>query len=363
MALLAAFAWTVPRLWCGRHAKAFLEGGEAMWTAIADEVARQDVPEPSDFTTGSERFDGEWAFATCQMTIMGLGQVIRALPGKREKYLPAMRECARAMQTPQMLEFASAAWGEEGLSALEGSNGHAYLGYLALALGVLREHDPGCPEVAVHDDLVDALERRLEASASGVIETYPGEAYPADVSAVVGSIGQRAGADAVQRWSHLAREKLVDPDTGLLFQSVDPVTAEPRGVPRASGTALAIYFLSFADPGLSEDLYEALVRQGYREPLGLGFGTVREYPEGTFGIGDVDSGPVILGFGTSATGFALAGARIHGDGRVYRGIFRSAVLAGCPVRRQGRWRWMTGGAIGNAILLAMLTASPVSGSK
>jgi hypothetical protein len=331
-----------------------------MWAAVADEVASQAGAEASDFATGSERFDGEWAFATCQMTVLGLGQVVRAMPDSRDRYLPAMRSCARAMQTPEALSFGTSAWGEKGLATLKGGSGHAYLGYLALALGALRELDPGCPEVAIHDDLVDALERRMGASTSAVIETYPGEAYPADVSAVMGAIGQRARiagtdtSDLVTRWSRLARASLVDPGSGLLYQSVDPATAAPTDGPRASGTALAVYFLSFVDPALSRDLYRALVATCYREPFG--FGALREYPPGTSGQGDVDSGPVILGLGASATGFTLAGARIHSDPRVHAAIFRTAVLAGWPVLREGRWRWRTGGRLGNAVLLAMLTA-------
>ncbi len=361
--LLLGVTWTVPRHGCGRHAASWYEADEARWVSLADEVVRWTDVDAGDFDTGSERFDGEWAFVACQMTILGLGQVIDEHPAQRERYLPAMQTCAEAMQREGALAFGTRAWGEAGLETLESDRGHAYLGYLALALGVLREHDPDTPHAALHDALVEALVRRVDAAPHGLIETYPGEAYPTDTSAVIGAIGQHAAltgtdrADWLAAWSKLLRDQHQDPTSHLLYQAIDPATGVPIDQPRGSGTALAIYFLSWADPELSHELYVWLRRQCYRFPAGLGFGAIREYPHSApGGGGDVDSGPVILGYGTSATGFALAGARLHGDRETYTGLYRTASLVGAPVQRHGRTTFATGGPLGNAILLAMLTA-------
>jgi hypothetical protein len=363
VSLLLVVTWTVPRHWCGRHAAAYYEADEETWLALGDEVARWTDVDSGDFQTGDERFDGEWAFVTCQMTILGLGQIIDEYPEHRQRYLPAMRQCGDAMQSPGALSFGTRAWGQEGLSSLESDQGHAYLGYLALALGVLREHDPGTPHAAVHDQLIEALVRRVDASDSRMFETYPDEAYPTDMSAVIGAIGQHAaltGTDRdewLQAWSGTVRERYVDPDSGLLYQAIDPLSGDPRDQPRGSGTALAIYFLSFADPDLSSELHRSLTGQCFRSPAGLGFGAIREYPPSAAGgFGDIDSGPVVFGFSTSGTGFALAGARLHQDRRTYVGITRTAHLFGVPIHRDGRTRFVTGGPLGNAILLAMFTA-------
>ncbi len=87
---------------------------------------------------------------------------------------------------------------------------------------------------------------------------------------------------------------------------------------------------------------------------------MREYARGTVGRGDVDSGPVVFGVSTSATGFALAGARLHGDRETYEALFRTASLCGAPLRGGGRHRFLVGGSLGNAILLAMMTAGPAT---
>jgi hypothetical protein len=40
--------------------------------------------------SGGTLFDSEWAFGTCQMTVMGMGQIIETHPVMAEDYLPAM---------------------------------------------------------------------------------------------------------------------------------------------------------------------------------------------------------------------------------------------------------------------------------
>jgi hypothetical protein len=89
----------------------------------------------------------------------------------------------------------------------------------------------------------------------------------------------------------------------------------------------------------------------------LGFGTILEYPRGTVaGAGDIDSGPVVWGHGVSATGFAIADARIYGDRGRYRDLYATAHLFGAPLERNGVRHFVSGGPLGDAIMLAMLSA-------
>lgn len=64
---------------------------------------------------------------------------------------------------------------------------------------MLRLVAPDTRHRALHDRLTEALARRLDASPHGVLETYPGECYPADVASVAGSIGLHARATRVDR--------------------------------------------------------------------------------------------------------------------------------------------------------------------
>ena len=87
---------------------------------------------------------------------------------------------------------------------------------------------------------------------------------------------------------------------------------------------------------------------------------VREYPAGQHGRGDIDSGPIVLGYGVSATGFALGAARAHGDARTFRALYATLHLFGAPRRDDGGLELLSGGPLGNAIALAMLGAGAAS---
>jgi hypothetical protein len=241
---------------------------------------------------------------------------------------------------------------------------HAYLGYINLALGMLRAVDPATPYAALNDRLTAALAERLDRAPTGLIETYPGETWPPDVAAVAGSIGLHAAVTGVDRRALLARwaarfEACAVHRSGYLVQRVKSGTCKAVDAPRGSGTAIASYFIAFADPALSRRLYDGLRGAGRR--CALGFCGIREYAPGFHGKGDVDAGPMLMGVSVGATGFALGAARAHGDADLFRELYRSAHLVGVPVGVGGQTKFAAGGALGNALLLAMLTANRVPG--
>ena len=358
VALLAG-ALIVPRSLVGREADALFEGDAATQAGLARAVAETAMAPAPDavFHTGSARFDAEWALVTDQMTALGLAQVIRAHPELAPELLPSVRAAVAHLVADERYAFAREAWGAGPFESLDSDRGHAYLGYVALGVGALREVEPATPYAALHERIIAALLRRLARAPGGLLETYPGEAYPADIASVVGAIGQHArltGSDhheVIARMARIYRTGFTDRASGYLAQTVD---ASGRGAARGSGTALAAYFWSFADAALARELGDAIARTGHRSVLG--FGGVAEYAPGQDGSGDVDSGPVVFGVSVSATGFALASARQRGDRAQFAALYRTTALFGVPVSRGDRWRFATGGPLGNALLLAMLTA-------
>lgn len=362
LACVLALASVLPRSLVGREADALFDGDAAVQDALARAVAADVMRDTGGgaFHTGSTRFDGEWALVTSQMAALGLSQVIVAHPELRARHLPALRLAVDHILRPRTFVFATQAWGAPPFEHLDDDRGDAYLGYVALAVGALRTVDPATPHAALHDRLVASLARRLERSPSGALETYPGEAYPCDLSTVVGAIGQHArltGTDRhvlLSRMAGVYRTRWIDPASGYLAQTVVPETGAPASPGRGSGTALSAYFLSFADSALSRSLAGAVARTGTRTLAG--FGGVLEYPPGVAGHGDIDSGPVVLGVSVSATGFALAPMRQLGDRARFAALYRTAALFGVPVARGDGRAFVAGGPLGNAIMLAMLTA-------
>jgi hypothetical protein len=350
----------VPRALVGREADALFDGERdaqlGLARAVAD-AAEQDAGRGA-FHTGSARFDAEWTLVTSQMTALGLTQVCHQHPTRCLEFVPAVRAAGDRLAARESYAFAEEAWGVGPFESLDGDVGHAYLGYVALGLGALRMIDPHTPHAELHERIIAALIRRLEAAPDGVLETYPGEAYPADIAAVIGAIGPHTRVTAedhgplIARMAGLYRSRFTDRASGYLYQTV---RADGHGPARGSGTAIAAYFWSFADAALARELGDAVAR-GQRSVLG--FAGVREYAPGESGGGDVDSGPVVLGVSVSATGFALASARQRGERAQFAALYRTTALFGVPVARGERWRFATGGPLGNALLLAMLTARP-----
>ena len=365
VALVAACAATLPRACAGGDAKALFRGDLESQTALARGVI-DDLEAgvtTASFHTGSPRYDGEWALGTYQMAALGLGQVVLAHPELKAEFVPSIEASLERLLAPETTAFGTEAWHGSALDSLATDRGHAYLGYINLALGLLRTLAPRNRFADLHDRITEALARRIKLAPYGLIETYPGEAYPTDVASVIGSIAlhdRSAGSDhhaLLAAWSTTFRARWIEPKSGMLFQAGDPANGLPRGPARASHTALAVYALSFADPDLSRDLFAALQRSQHASFLG--FGAIREDAPGHGGSSDIDSGPVLLGASVSATGFALAGARLHGDPALYTELYRTADLFGAPRTRGESRRFVSGGPLGDAILLTMLTARPL----
>jgi hypothetical protein len=370
LALGAACTATVPARLCERRAGAYLRGDLEAQRALA--LGARDWldadPDALAFHTGSARFDGEWYLIVHMAAALGFGQTALEHPELRAEHAPLVERAADRILLPRGRAHDVDAWSEDPLATLdappERAHGHlAFLGYANLALSMERRLGGGAPHAALNDAMTEALVRRFAASPTALLESYPGETYPADNAAAIASIAlhdRAMGADhhaVVERFLATLRARCTDGASGLLYQRVDSASGAPRDGARASGTAMAAFVLGYAGPDAASPWWPALARQW---DTVLGFGGVREYPPGAAGQGDVDSGPVLLGLGVSATAFGIASARRAGDAARFRSAFASAWLFGLPDERDGALRWAAGGALGSVLLFAVLTARVAS---
>ncbi len=370
-ALLAtATLFLFPAWWCGLDADDWFDGDLELQRGLAEELVAFEASDDAvrhDKDRSADRFVGEWALVTHQMTALGLAQLCFSHPKWKDRYRKVVTAAATKSFLPEMRRFGTRAWhGEDALASLGSSHGHAYLAYAALAVGMARLLDPSFPKNIArrHDALIAAYERRLLASPTGLIETYPGEAYPTDVAAVAAAIavhGRATQTDhkkVLRHWADNVRRVQIDEKSGLIIQRMNAKTGGRSDAPRGSGTGLAAYFAGFADRALAAQLTVALDKH---VSTFFGFGAIREYAEGYDGSGDIDSGPVVFGVAVSATGFALAPFRAFGYREAFRRIYRTVDLFGLLRDESGsgdappRSRFATGGPIGNALLLALLT--------
>jgi hypothetical protein len=103
-------------------------------------------------------------------------------------------------------------------------------------------------------------------------------------------------------------------------------------------------------PAFARSQYAAM-----RATLGgalLGYPLFREYPgRHITGLGDIDSGPLILGYGVAASGLGYAAATAAGDQATARGIRRLVELFGLATEADGHRRYRVFSPLSDALIL------------
>jgi hypothetical protein len=136
------------------------------------------------------------------------------------------------------------------------------------------------------------------------LESYNGHAWPADMFVAMASVSnydklyKPIFQSDIQSWIITVKKKL-DPQTHLIPHKVDPETAATIEGARGCSIGLSLRMLGEIDPAFGREQFD-LTRTNFITTQ-FGLPAVREYPKGVFGLGDVDSGPVIFGVGFSAT--------------------------------------------------------------
>ena len=193
---------------------------------------------------------------------------------------------------------------------------------------------------------------RLDAAlgqASGFLDSYPGQAWPADNvvgAAALAGCGRQLDvehyADTARQWLARARQ-LEDPETGLLPH------AAWRPDARGSSAALMTPFLAEIDLDYARLHHERLL-DAFGTYMGGVLPALREYPHGRAGEGDIDSGPLVLGASAPASVVAIAAARSVGDRETAEALRASAEWIGMPIQDGGR-RYLFGRLpVGDAFL-------------
>ncbi len=192
-----------------------------------------------------------------------------------------------------------------------------------------------------------AIAEALSASPTAHLDTYPGLCWPGDnVPALVSlvlhdemfSTDYRAACERWCDWT-LAHS---DPRTSLPVGQLDSATGTVWQPARGSASSWILALLPGVDPALSRWLYQLYVQ--HFQVNRLGFRTFREYANGVTLRGDVDSGPIIFGVGTVATGAGLAAALANGDLRTAQDLHGLANAIGLRRgTREGGTEYLLGG--------------------
>jgi hypothetical protein len=167
---------------------------------------------------------------------------------------------------------------------------------------------------------VALFKRQCNSIAASIKEriypaSYYGGAWPADAMLCVAALSwhdklfEPRYADVRKDWLDKVKNNL--DARGLIPHAVNPSTGKSVESARGSSQALMLIFLREIDEPFARQQFSIFQANFVDSKLGL-IG-IREYPRGDMGIGDVDSGPVILQMGAAASFVGMQTMYAFGD--------------------------------------------------
>jgi len=297
--------------------------------------------------------DAEWPFMTCCYFGYACANLARCEPSPKE-YLEEMRWLIEAIQTPRLSGFMEPHFGppfgknKMGISVfLHGHFLNLCLRYRSVSND--KRYDGLIVRVA------EGLNGAFGASSAGVLKSYEDMWWISDNLPALAALAEydrqfkRDTTRVREKFLAVARGYYMDGATGLLVTYVDADAREVLQGPRGVSTMYGLHFLRDIAPALAQDQYARACRHFVRTAFGLA--AVREFPEGVNPRPDVDSGPLFLGIGPSASGFAIAASAVMGDDETAESLLKSLALAALPELRSGELRYTSMPPVGQAVIL------------
>lgn len=211
---------------------------------------------------------------------------------------------------------------------------------------------------------VNIITEEFSRSPHLLLESYPDECWMFDHCVALDALKMADHLDGsdhlklIHDWIAMAKEKLVDRQSGLLLSSftTDDV---PLGGPQGSSLWMVAHCLQILDPNFARDQYQRARRQ--LGEITLGFGYAHEWPATWIGRANIDSGPIIPVFNISAgsSGMAVIGASAFSDDTFLKSLNATLNFAAFPSRKGGRLKYCASNQVGDAALLYATTLGPL----
>ena len=253
-----------------------------------------------------------WATEAIQQELTSKGVNAKLLPSAYAK--DTLKLSAQFLVDPNQAKWVKDHWGNNYLSRENLFYRMLLIGGLFSYQNILNDktYEPILREQAI------SLARELDASPYGLLDDYPGQCYPIDIIAAIAAIKR---ADVVLKTDHsLFVERAVrafqaarlDPQTLLPAYNVDSKT----GVAFSGARGIGLSFMLIWAPELWKDVavdwYAKYKHFYWQERYGIvGFREFSNYSKSPDWWMDVDSGPVMAGFGIASTAFGLGAAKAN----------------------------------------------------
>ena len=216
--------------------------------------------------------------------------------------------------------------------------------YLLGSIISIQEH-PDASFIEEFTRQSEEIAAAFHGSQTPFLQSYAGQAWPADAVVAAASLAlynrhvTPRFETEIGEWTIKARNRL-DPATGLIPHAVSPQSGDVREGARGSSQSLILCFLPLIDSTFAADQFRRY-RQEFPMSI-LGLPAIREYRNGLGGEGDIDSGPVVLGIGPSASIVGIGAMKSCGDVESARNLSRVIEAFGFPVTWDDRKRYLLG---------------------
>lgn len=148
------------------------------------------------------------------------------------------------------------------------------------------------------------ISEALQNADCPYLESYTKQSWPADMFVAMASLSnhdkifEKKYQSQINDWLHKIKERL-DEKTNMIPHKVDSENGKAVEGARGCSIGLCLRMLAEINPDFAYQQYHLFDSLFVDKTFGLP--SIREYPKGTHGLGDIDSGPVIFGVGFSAT--------------------------------------------------------------
>lgn len=312
------------------------------------------------------QFQGEWALYSCSMYCAALVNISKIYPETREEALPVIESLITSVMSPDLRNYDKMRWGEDPLESLDGDESHiSYISHLAWMISGYKAIGGDGRYDKLYHRLCSTMDRRLRASSTLNLETYPGEYIyvPDNLVAYVAlsNYSHQYGGkywNTVYQWIDMMGKRCADEATGLIPSLMDGEGGHNWLPVKGSYTALSCYYLTFIDEDLARDQYDRLKKHFLQKRPIAG---MKEYHDRRCLLGmDIDAGPIIMNLSPTGTAFAIGPVTFFHDEDIRTRFLKTAELAGSTVSWKGRRHYLLAdiALVGEAITLAMKTAVP-----
>jgi hypothetical protein len=311
--------------------------------------------------------NAEWDFMGRSYLVWSLANMALRDPPSKQLYLQTMDQIideTLRLEKQEGMYFFLMPYAKERHYLVQPAHSLFLDGEIALMLASRRMIEEKPEYKPLLTERINAIVGRLQKSPRMMLESYPDECWMFDHCVALDAIKLADYLDdsdhsaLIRGWMAMAKQKLVDPKSGLLISSFT-TDGTPLAGPEGSSIWMVAHCLQLLDEDFARDQY-----QRARKELGeitLGFGYAHEWPKSWKGEANIDSGPIIPGFEISAgsSGMAFIGASTFSDGKFLRSLATTLDFAGFPSRTGGRLKYCASNQVGDAALLYAATLGPL----